>query len=449
MAEWNGQYAENGISEMNGAHKTSPEEEMMLHSDEVQDIINHKPVLFVQYGMGFFFLIIIGLVTSTFFIYYPDIIKAPAKINGVNAPKLLVAKVNGKLAQLAVANEAAVSKGAVIAIFESTADHEQILRLKAWIDKTETPVVTGNLTTLQTHPLPMLTQLGEVQPAYLDFQNTLIQTLQTLDDGFFQQKLASLRKDIEYLRQTESSIARQKELLEQDYVLQKKEYEMNERLAREGVIAPVDFGREKAKVLAKEQNLEQVRTAMINNTILMHSKHQALSDVEKAIADQKQSFQAALLTLKSKLQEWIQQFMVIAPEDGRIQYVSFLEENQMLSVGQELFYLVPREGQFFAEVSASQDNFGKVALNQEVIIKLAGYPYYEFGTLKGKVAYIPNVPLGDGMFLIRVELPNGLTTTYHKTLLYRSNLVGQAEIITNNQKLSDKIMYRFYQLVER
>ncbi len=172
--------------------------------------------------MGFFFLIVISLVTSTFFIYYPDIIKAPARINGVNAPKLLVSKINGKLAQLAVANEAAVSKGTVIAIFESTADHEQILTLKAWIDKTETPVIMSNFTTLQIHPLPMLTQLGEVQPAYLDFQNTLIQTLQTLDNGFFQQKLASLHKDIEYLRQTESSIAKQKELLEQDYTLQKK-----------------------------------------------------------------------------------------------------------------------------------------------------------------------------------------------------------------------------------
>lgn len=449
MAEGHGQYPENGISKMNGAHKVSIGQEMPLYSDEIQDIISHKPVFFVQYGMGFFFLIVIGLLTSTFFIYYPDIIKAPAKISGVNAPKLLVSKVNGKLAQLAVANETAVSKGTVIAIFESTADHEQILTLKAWIDKTEAPVIMSDLTTLQTHPLPMLTRLGEVQPAYLDFQNTLIQTLQTLKDGFFQQKIASLHKDIEYLRQTESSIAKQKELLQQEYVLQKKEYEMNERLALEGVIAPIDFSREKAKVLAKEQNIEQVKTMMINNTILMHSKYQALAEVEKTMADQKQSFQAALLTLKSKLLEWIQRFIVIAPEDGRIQYVSFLEENQMLTLGQELFYLVPREGQFFAEVAASQDNFGKVKLNQDVIIKLAGYPHHEFGTLKGQVAYIPNVPLGDSMFLIKVDLPNGLTTTYNKTLLYRSNLLGQAEIITDNQKLSDKILHRFYKLLER
>jgi multidrug efflux pump subunit AcrA (membrane-fusion protein) len=448
MAEHYGQYTQDGSRATNG-HKAAVEQEITLYSDDIQDIISHKPVFFVRYGMGIFFLIIAGLLTSTFFIHYPDIIKASARINGVNAPKLLLSKINGKLARLPVANETMVSKGTVIAIFESTADPEQLLTLKTWIDKTEPSVIMSDLTMLQTHPLPMLTHLGEVQPAYLNFQNTLMQTLQVLENGFFQKKIASLHKDIAYLHQTESSIAKQKELLEQDYMLQKNEYEMNERLAREGVIAPIDFNREKAKLLAKAQSMEQVNTMLINNTILVHSKHQALSDAEKAIVDQKQSFQSAFLTLKSTLLEWIQRFMVIAPEDGRVQYVSFLEENQMLSVGQELFYLVPHEGQFFAEVAASQDNFGKVKLNQEVIIKLAGYPYPEFGALKGRVGYIPNVPLGDGMFLIRVDLPQGLTTTYHKTLLYKSNLVGQAEIITDNQRLSDKLIYRFYKMLER
>ncbi len=44
MAEGKVPYSENGISEMNGVYKASPEEEMTLYSDEVQDIINHKPV---------------------------------------------------------------------------------------------------------------------------------------------------------------------------------------------------------------------------------------------------------------------------------------------------------------------------------------------------------------------------------------------------------------------
>ncbi len=41
----------------------------------------------------------------------------------------------------------------------------------------------------------------------------------------------------------------------------------------------------------------------------------------------------------------------------------FLEENQMLSVGQELFYLVPREGNFCRSFCLA-GYFGKVKLNQ-------------------------------------------------------------------------------------
>jgi HlyD family secretion protein len=84
-----------------------------------------------------------------------------------------------------------------------------------------------------------------------------------------------------------------------------------------------------------------------------------------------------------------------------------------------------------------------------VIIRLNSYPYNEFGTLKGCVSYIPEVPFKDTAFLLNVQLDNGLKTTYNKTLLFKNNLVGNADIITEDLKLSDRFLYTFKQLVSR
>ena len=54
---------------------------------------------------------------------------------------------------------------------------------------------------------------------------------------------------------------------------------------------------------------------------------------------------------------------------------------------------------------------GKVKPGQKVNIKLSGYPYLEFGMVRGVIKSISLVPSRDA-YIIEIDLPDGLTTLY-------------------------------------
>ncbi|MDP1843098.1 MAG: HlyD family secretion protein, partial [Sediminibacterium sp.] len=131
------------------------------------------------------------------------------------------------------------------------------------------------------------------------------------------------------------------------------------------------------------------------------------------------------------------------------QLASYFQTNSWIKSGQELFYIIPAQPSYFAEVLASQQNFGKIKQGQEVHIALNSYQRNEFGVLKGTIENIPSVPYRDSAFLIRVQLSKGLITNYHKPIIFTNNLSGTADIITEDATLSERLLYQWRGLWRR
>src|ERR1043166_3416980 len=89
-------------------------------SDEIQDFISYRPHWIVRKGNAIFFLIVLLLLSVGWFIKYPDIINTSAKIVALNPPKLINAKVEGKLLKLFIANDQQVHKGQHLGYMEAT-----------------------------------------------------------------------------------------------------------------------------------------------------------------------------------------------------------------------------------------------------------------------------------------------------------------------------------------
>lgn len=136
-------------------------------------------------------------------------------------------------------------------------------------------------------------------------------------------------------------------------------------------------------------------------------------------------------------------------EDGKLMFVSTLEENELIAAGQNLFYIQPHQTNYYAELMVAQKGFGKVRTGQEVILKTEGYPNEEYGHLKGIVSYLSNMPGKRDSFLVKVNLPQGLKTNYNQQIFFRNNLSAKAEIITDDRKLSDRLLGQLKQVWER
>ncbi len=86
---------------------------------------------------------------------------------------------------------------------------------------------------------------------------------------------------------------------------------------------------------------------------------------------------------------------------------------------------------------------GKVKTGQRVNIRLENFPYMEFGQLEGNISKIAEVPDKKSFYYIEVQFPDGMVTSYGKTIPFSQNIRGQAEVITKNIRL----LYRIIQPV--
>lgn len=408
-------------------------------SDDMQEIISYRPRWIIRKANFLFLIIIVFLLGLTWFIKYPDKVTASAKLVALNPPFLVKSKSDGKLIKLFIANDQQVKKGDILGYMESTAEYTEVVQLHNWIN--ETIVATDStFNHLLKAPLPSLTSIGELQSSYQQLQTEVVLTKQTLANGYFQQKKGALQKDLDYIASLKSNTQKQQELQEEDNALQQRELEAYEKLAADKVIAPLELDQYKSKLLAKKQSLKQTSSQITASEITSLGKRKELLDLQKQVFDQQQSFRSSLLRMKNELAEWIQKYVLIAPENGQVVFINSIHENELMTVGQEILYIQPSQTEYYSELLAGQQGFGKIMKGQKVIIKLESYPSNEYGYLTGKVEYISSIPNRRDSFRVKVTLIKGLQTNYNQELFFRNALVGTAEIVTSERSLFNRLI---------
>ena len=78
-------------------------------------------------------------------------------------------------------------------------------------------------------------------------------------------------------------------------------------------------------------------------------------------------------------------------------------------------------------------------MGQKVHMKLSGFPYLEFGILKGTVSSISLVPEKEG-YIAGIDLDDGMTTSYQQQLKFIQQMDGTAEIITKKMRLITRLI---------
>lgn len=416
--------------------------------DEANEIMSIRPHWIVRKGSALLFLLFISILFLSWFIRYPDVVGGSVRLVASAVPKEINARVQGKLEKILVRNDQEVNEGQMLAFVHSTGRHEQVLKVKEWIQQIVASPEGDRITVAANNLLPPLSNLGELQPAYQQFQNVLQESRQILASGYYEKKKRSLEEDLAYLSKIQENTIAQQKLLQETYELQKIEYGARESLMKDKVIAPLELYQDRYKLISKEQSLEQVKAARVNGELSIHNKQKEILDLAKAIDDQRQKFQSSLLELKSEVEDWVQQYILVAPETGRVLFPSALQENQLLSQNELVFYIQARNTLYHAELMAGQKGLGKINIGQKVMIKLESFPSGEFGYIPGRVEHISDIPNRRDSFLVSVSLPRGLQTVYNHSILFRNNLSGQGEIITNNRRLFNRLTVEISKVFE-
>ncbi len=419
-----------------------------LRSSEVNEVLSKPPAWLIRWGITIFFFVLLLMLAVTWFVRYPDLVRGNLKIVSQNLPKSVIAKTDGKLVKLLAIDGQIVQQGQKIAYLESTANHDEVLILNDLTDSLVNMTSKDNLSAAYTVEIPTFFQLGELQKSYQVFQETFTRVKSFVGNGTYLQKRKMLENDFAQLHSLQSNLNNQLKNNQKDLSLAEDELESQKRLQEKGYVSKNDYRQAISKVLGKQQSNEQMLSSMKNNVMSQNQKQQEILELDKTITEQKNALIQAMHSLKSDIEAWKQRYIAIAPTTGKVIFLTSLQENQLVKTGQELLYVLPNGEGFHGEMNIGQFNFGKIKRGQEIIVKLQSYPYEEYGTLRGQIQSISEIPK-DSAYFVKVNFPKGLITSANKTIPFRNGMTASGEIITEDKRLIERFFKEFIRIFER
>lgn len=417
-----------------------------VHTEDIQDIISTPPAGVVRWGITWVLVVLLGIVALAAFIDYPDIVRAPVRINAANAPKAVISRVSGNLVDLLVEEGDTVVVGQPLGLMESTADHWQVLqlleRLRALRDKQQND---GNLSVTTNRRPPTATmvaaplglQLGELQSNYQAFYQSYLTYRAATGDGIYLKQRNYIMRDIANVAEQRGQLEKQRQLQQREYTLAEAEFNRYKTLAEKKVISPAEYQEAHASLLARQHPLQETASALLTNEASRITKIKELADLDNRIMEEKSKFMQALNSLISEAEQWTRRYILTAQQAGSVAYAGIIQHGQYIEAGREVFHVNPGSTDFFGEVKVPQYNMGKVAKGQKVVVKLDGFPFEQYGVLEGSVGKLSNVPYKDSIFISRVDL-EPIAPQRHIRLT--TGMLGTADIITEDVSLLQRLM---------
>ncbi len=419
----------------------------IIYSDPVREVISNPPRRIIRWGTTLIFSVFALFILLSWLIRYPDVVPAQVEITTVNPPVTLVSKITGRINKLYVKDGENVSPGQLLAVMETAASIREIELLKSIIDTIQKPDA------LWSETFPGLYELGELQEYYASFMKVLSDYNTYVRNDFYGSRINSISDEITGIQEYIERIKTKQELVSENLVIEEKKYKRDSTLYSGKVYSESDLENSRQSFIRIKLELQEVMLDHSAKVIELAEKRQLLQDYRINRQEEKEKLISAIdeafLNLTAQIKIWENNYLLISPVVGTVAFTEYWSENQSVSIDQPVLSVVPEDaGDYVGRINLKMQRSGKVEVDQAVNIKLSGYPYLEYGMVRGIVKSKSLVTSGDA-YVIEISLPRGLTTLYGKELDFTQNMQGTAEIITEDIRLIRKIINPFRYLVSK
>ena len=421
-----------------------------LRSEEVQDILTRVPHWMIRWGNIVVLLVLFSMMFGAYFINYPDIVTTQVIITTQNPPEKLVARASGKIAEILVADRTEVKPKTALAIIENTANYIDVFRLKKCVDSISLNKGQFNFPFENFSAL----QLGEIQNAFTLFEKDYIAYDLNRDLQPYSVEKTAQGLETNQLKERLLLTQQQYQISQNELQLKKQELERFKKLYDKGVIATQEWESKNLDFLQSEKNVRNISTQLSQmrssiNDLKRNSGNTVINESRDNINLLRNALQS-FTQLKKAINDWEMLYVLQSSIKGQVSFMQIWVENQTITSGEQVFIIVPTDSKnYIAKLKAPAQNSGKIKVNQDVNIRLANYPDREFGIIKGKIKSISLTPDKEGNLLIDVSLPNGIATSYDKKIVFHQEMSGTADIITEDLRLIERLLYQFRDVFRR
>ncbi len=422
--------------------------EIELRSEEVQDILTKIPHWIIRWGSLVVLVILLLLFLVSWMVKYPDIITTEITITTQIPPEKLVAKTSGKIQVILIDDKSIVNENTPLAVIENAANYKDVFLLK---------VITDTIS-LSNSKFPFeklqAAQLGEIENSFAMFQKEYIAS--ELNKQLQPYKVESSAQNFEakQLRDRLQLLEGQKDINQSELQLLKTDVERYEKLFKKGVISAQEIEKQRLIYLQAEKNYKSLLSSISQlkssiNELNRNSKTTVINESTTSI-NLERSVMQSFYQLKKAIKDWELNYVFRSSVKGTVSFLQIWSENQTINAGENMFAIIPStEKGYIGKVKAVAQNSGKLKIGQKVNIRLANYPDREFGVIEGKLKTISLTPDKEGNLLLDIDLPNGLQTSYKKQINFQQEMTGTADIITEDLRLLERLLYQFRDVFKR
>lgn len=419
-----------------------------FHCEEIQEILGRKPAWILRWGVSIIIVIVVALSFGCYLIKYPETVTATITLTSENPPADLTAKISGLLDSVFVKNGERVSRGQVIAVIASAARMNDILLIESLL-KDDDGRLWSSLGQKEhsIHDFSNL-KLGDIQETWIEYLTIYSDYQDYTDIDQMGQKKKLLDDQVRSAKEYYHRLEIQRRTLEEDLSYERKEVYRDSILLSSKMISQSEYESALKVFLAKENSLAGFDATMANASLSrLQIEQQILElDVQRMSkeTEYKRRIEQAANDMLGKIALWKEQFTIMAPYDGVVSLQNVWGKGQRVVAGDIISSIAPENGvTVIGKLKASSSGFGKVKVGQTVNIKLSGFPYLEFGIIKGTVKSISSIPVKsqEGIYYtVDVVFPEGLISTYCQIIPFVQDMDGVAEIVTDDIRLAEQII---------
>ena len=418
-------------------------QEIELRSEEFNEVLSTVPAWIIRWGITMTACVVLMLLVGSAVFKYPDIISSTVTLTGTTPVSAVVARSSGKLQELYVENNQKVKANALLAVIENPAKTEDIIRLKELLQQAE-----SNLDTIALVPSGQL-QLGSLQSLYSSFYLSMSEYRQFRELAYHLKKVDLVKVRIVKNEVYYTNMLKQKELSVAQAKIAHQQYARDSLLGVKGLVSKEAVEESYSRYLQSSLSAENMDRSLENLQIQLAQMKESLYDTEYQYLDQRNKLETQLRSLinqlRAEIDAWEINYALITPVDGEITLTQYWTNNQNVTAGNIVFNIVPtNQGEIIGKALLPTERSGKVRKGQKVNIRFSNYPDKEFGIVKGTVKNISLIPVVDGQnvksYMVDIQLPNGLRTSYDKELPFLPEMEGQADIITEDISLLERVL---------
>ena len=418
-------------------------QEIELRSEEFNEVLSTVPAWIIRWGITMTACVVLMLLVGSAVFKYPDIISSTVTLTGTTPVSAVVARSSGKLQELYVENNQKVKANALLAVIENPAKTEDIIRLKELLQQAE-----SNLDTIALVPSGQL-QLGSLQSLYSSFYLSMSEYRHVRELAYHLKKVDLVKVRIVKNEVYYTNMLKQKELSVAQAKIAHQQYARDSLLGVKGLVSKEAVEESYSRYLQSSLSAENMDRSLENLQIQLAQMKESLYDTEYQYLDQRNKLETQLRSLinqlRAEIDAWEINYALITPVDGEITLTQYWTNNQNVTAGNIVFNIVPtNQGEIIGKALLPTERSGKVRKGQKVNIRFSNYPDKEFGIVKGTVKNISLIPVVDGQnvksYMVDIQLPNGLRTSYDKELPFLPEMEGQADIITEDISLLERFL---------